>query len=206
MLNREDYRKFVNPAWPMINTNAYARIESAKGTTVWRAVCVYHLPGNINGGQHVIFCDTLNTAGTWADDNKNLRIGYTWSGKTDGPLYRPFEKRPPEPRAQVDLYKNQVTTVWVDDPRYPSDRVVGLHSAVADTQDGNTLFHNSFVVLWQLLSNAVIIPPDKPVDPPPDPNADELIRLRAENLALKNKVLYMARSIELAIDTLKVAV
>lgn len=200
MLNRDSYLRFVNPAWPMINTGAYARIESATDTTVWRAVCVYHLPGNINGGQHVVFCDTLNTAGAWANDS-GLRIGYTWEGKTDGPLYRPFEKRPPEPRAQVDLYKGQVTTVWVDDPRYPSDKVVGLHSAVADTQDGNMLFHNSFVVLWQLLSGNTAITPEKPVEPAG--GTDELIQLRAENTALKNKVAHMAYIVDLAIDTLR---
>lgn len=154
----------------MINTGGYARIESAKGTTVWRAVCVYHLPGNINGGQHVVFCDTLSDSGAWSPAD-GVRIAYTWEGKNDGTLYRPFEKRPPEPRAQVDLYKGQITTVWVDDPRYPSDKVVGLHSAVADTQDGNMLFHNSFVVLWQLVGNAVITPPIDPVGPPqPDAN------------------------------------
>ena len=168
MINREEYRRFINPAWPLINTGDHAKVESAKGNVVWRAVCVYHLPGNINGGQHVIFCDTLFDSGVWSPAD-GLRIGYTWEGKGDGPLYRPFEKRPPEPRAQVDLYKGQITTVWVDDPRYPSDKVTGIHSAVADTQDGNTLFHNSFVVLWQLVQGAVT-PPD-PVDPPANPPA-----------------------------------
>ena len=183
MLNREDYRRFINPAWPLINTGNYARVESAKGNVVWRAVCVYHLPGNINGGQHVIFCDTLADSGAWSSAD-GLRIAYTWEGKSDGPLYRPFEKRPPEPRAQVDLYKGQVTTVWIDDPRYPSDKVTGIHSAVADTQDGNTLFHNSFVVLWQLMQGAVITPPvEKPVGPPVD--SDELAQLRAENARLR---------------------
>jgi hypothetical protein len=184
MINREEYRRFINPAWPMINTGTYARIESAKGNTVWRAVCVYHLPGNINGGQHVVFCDTLSDSGAWSAAD-GLRIAYAWDGKSDGPLYRPFEKRPPEPRAQVDLYKGQITTVWVDDPRYPSDKVVGLHSAVADTQDGNTLFHNSFVVLWQLVGNAITTPPIDPVGPPP---SGDVAALRAENLALRNLV------------------
>lgn len=170
MLNRDDYRKFINADKPLTNTSAYARIERATGTVAWRAVCCYHLPGEINNRMLVAFCDVLRD-GQWANAGA-LRIAYTWQGKTDGPLYRPFEKRPPEPRAQVDLYKGQVTTVWVDDPAYPSDRVVGIHSDVEDGQGGNVRFHNSFICYWQLLKSSTIIPPidppviDSPVVPP----------------------------------------
>ncbi len=183
MINREEYRRFINPAQPLVNTSSYATIERATASTAWRAVCVYHLPGEINNRQLIAFCDVLAKDGSWADTT-GLRIAYTWQGRNESTLLtRPFEKRPPEPGAQVDLYKWQVTTVWVDDPRYPSDKVAGLHSAVEDGQGGNTLFHNSFVVLWQLAGNAIITPPVDPVDPPPDVAA-----LRAENLALRNLV------------------
>ena len=166
MLNRDDYRKFINADKPLINTGTYARIERATGTVAWRAVCCYHLPPEINNRMLVAFCDVLRD-GQWANAGA-LRIAYTWEGKQGGPLYRPFEKRPPEPRAQVDLYRGQVTTVWVDDPVYPSDKVVGIHSAVEDGQLGNTLYHNSFLCLWELRTSAIITPPviDPPVVPP----------------------------------------
>lgn len=182
MLNREDYRKFINTQQPLVNTNAYATIERAVGATAWRAACVYHLPGHINNRQLIAFCDILDRNGGWADAT-GLEIAYTWQGRNEPfPLVRPFEKKPPEPRAQVDLYKGQVTTVWVDDPFFPSDKVVGIHSAVEDGQGGNTLFHNSFVVFWQLLTdNAVVIPPTDPTEP----STDELSILRAENAKLR---------------------
>ncbi len=179
MLNREDYRKFVNPDNPLTNTGAYARIERATGDMVWRAVTVYHLPGEINNRMLVAFCDVLWASGAWAPVG-GLRIAYTWQGKQDGPLYRPFEKRPPEPRAQVDLYKGQLTTVWVDDPVYPSDKVVGIHSDVEDGQGGNVRFHNSFICYWQLLKSSTITPPIDPpvIDPPTIPcNAAALAQL-----------------------------
>lgn len=178
MLNREDYRKFINPDKPLTNTGAYAFIERAAGDMVWRAVTAYHLPGEINNRMLVAFCDVLWASGAWAPVG-GLRIAYTWKGKQDGPLYRPFEKRPPEPRAQVDLYKGQVTTVWVDDPVYPSDRIVGIHSAVEDGQGGNTTHHNSFVCLWQLLKTGAITPP---IDPPTVPLTLEQRVARLEKL------------------------
>lgn len=183
MLNREEYRKFINPTQPLVNTSAYATIERAAGPTVWRAVCVYHLPEHINNRQLIAFCDILDRAGNWADAS-GLEIAYTWQGRNvSTSLVRPFEKKPPEPRAQVDLYRGQVTTVWVDDPFFPSDKVVGIHSSVEEGQAGNTRFHNSFIVFWQLLTdNTVVIPPDGPTDPPP---GDELAALRAENALLR---------------------
>lgn len=184
MLNRDEYRKFINPAQPLVNTGAYATIERAAGPAAWRAVCVYHLPGEINNRQLIAFCDILDSNGDWADD-QGLEIAYTWQGRNiAAPLVRPFEKRPPEPRAQVDLYKHQVTTIWVDDPFFPSDRVVGLHSAVEDGQGGNTLFHNSFVVLWQLLTDNAV---ERPVEMK-KPDAGNLQALLAENAALRDEV------------------
>lgn len=186
MINREEYRKFINPAQPLINTSAYASIERAAGPTAWRAVCVYHLPGEINNRQLIAFCDILDRNGDWADTT-GLEIAYTWQGRNvSTPLVRPFEKKPPEPRAQVDLYKHQITTAWVDDPFFPSDKVVGLHSAVEDGQGGNTLFHNSFIVFWQLLTDNAVVTPVDPVKPPsPDTTADAL---RAEVTQLRTAI------------------
>lgn len=200
MLNRDEYRKFVNPQRPLINTGAYATIERAAGPTAWRVVCAYHLPGEINNRQLIAFCDILDRDGGWASA-QGLRIAYTWQGRNEvAPLVRPFEKRPPEPRAQVDLYKHQITTIWVDDPAFPSDRVAGLHSAVEDGQGGNALFHNSFVVLWQLLTTDVVERPIEPTEPAPD--TGDLVALLAENAALRAESAQLRTAINEAVAVL----
>lgn len=165
MLNREDYRKLISLTQPLINVAPYARLERATGSAVWRAVCVYHLPSATNMGKHVIFIDALNAVGEWAWAD-GLRVQWTWEGRQPGESAPPkaFEKRPPEPRAQVDLYKGQVTSVRIDDRTgIPSDVVYGLRSDIEDTGGGNTLYHNSFVVLFQRLAGTVVQPPVLPV-------------------------------------------
>lgn len=169
MLSRDDYRKYINADAPLVNVAPVVRIERAVAGIAWRAVCVYHLPGEINNRMLIAFCDVLTGTGEWASMD-GLRIAYTWEGRTGEPLYRPFEKRPPEPRAQIDLYKNQVTTAWVYDLRYSSDRVVGLRSDIEDGPGGNTRFHNSYIVLWQLGAVGTTTPP---IDPPAKPRTLE---------------------------------
>lgn len=161
MLIRDDYRKLINPTQPLINVAPYARLERATGSVVWRCVCVYHLSPAQNGGQHVVFVDALDSVAQWAWAD-GLRVQWTWEGRQSGEAAPPklFEKRPPEPRAQVDLYAGQVTSVRIDDRTgIPSDVVHGLRSDVEDVGIGNSWGHNSFVVLFQRLPGNVVQPP-----------------------------------------------
>jgi len=161
MLIRDNFRKYINPTQPLINVAPYARLERAAGAAVWRCVCVYHLSPAENGGKHVVFVDALDSVGQWAWAD-GLRVQWTWEGRQPGEAAPPkaFEKRPPEPRAQVDLYRGQVTSVRIDDPTgIPSDTVHGLRSDVEDVGGGNSRYHNSFLVLFQRLPGGVVVPP-----------------------------------------------
>lgn len=172
MINRDLHRNRIGND-PFTNTAGFG-VSIARWATagpVWRAVYVHHLSPQENGNQHNVFVDCLDTMGYWANTSR-LKVAYTWEGRRPDEQAppRPFEKRPPEPRAQLDLYRGQKITCWIDDPTLPSDRVVGLRSDVQDVP-GNNLFHNSFVVLFQLQQG-------EPVEPPIEPggNLDELRR------------------------------
>lgn len=173
MLNRDDYRRFINLDSPLTNTGAYARIERAPAGMAWRVACVYHLPPDINGGMHNVFVDCIDTGDRWAS-TAGLKVGWTWAGRRDNEPAPPrsFEKNPPEPRAQIDMYRGQVTSLWIEDSLgAPSDKVHGLHTNVENGVNGNTYGHNSFVVLFKMssLGNIVTPPtpgPDEPTQPP----------------------------------------
>jgi len=168
MLNRDNYRRYINPVQPLVNTGAYANIERAAGPC-WRCVCVYHLSPQENVGKSNIFIDVLSAGGDWAIA-EHLRVGWTWNGRQphEPAAPRMFEKRPPEFRAQVDLYKGQITSLRIMDATgLRSDVVNGLRSDVEDlSTGGNTRFHNSFAALFQRISGPVIAPPIDPVMPP----------------------------------------
>jgi len=162
-MNRDDYRHLIDSRNPLINTGAYARIECAPPGMAWRAVCVYHLPALINAGMCGIFIDCLDTGDRWAS-TVGLTVQWTWDGRraNEPAPARPFEKRPPEPRAQIDLRVGQNTSLWIQDGQgAPSDRVLGLHSNVENGLDGNMYGHNSFVVIFKM-SSMTITPTTQP--------------------------------------------
>lgn len=178
MINRDLHRNRIDNN-PLTNTAGYgiSIARWAAASPVWRAVYVHHLSPQENGNQHNVFIDCLDSMGYWANTSR-LQVAYTWEGRRPDEQAppRPFEKRPPEPRAQLDINKGQKITCWIDDPTLPSDRVVGLRSDVQDVP-GNNLFHNSFVVLFQLQQG-------EPVEPPTEPDGD-LDDLRREVAALR---------------------
>lgn len=185
MINRDAYLSKIIPNEPLYNTSPYARVERAVASTAWRAVLVYHLLPEENGNQHIVFVDALDTGGRWADV-QGMTVGWTWEGRrtdTEPAPPRPFEKNPPEPRAQVDLYARQVTSVWLQDSMgVPSDVVHGLRSDVQDVP-GNNLYHNSFVVLFQLMTREIV--PPVVVGPGPDAPTVTLASLAARVMELE---------------------
>ena len=179
MINRDLHRNRIDNNNPLTNTAGFS-VSIAQWATagpVWRAIYVHHLSPQENGNQHNVFVDCLDGMGYWANASR-LKVAYTWEGRRPDEQAppRPFEKKPPEPRAQLDLYRGQKIACWIDDPTLPSDRVVGLRSDVQDVP-GNNLFHNSFVVLFQLQQG-------EPVEPPTEPGGD-LDELRREVAALR---------------------
>lgn len=167
MLNRDNYVQHAD--WRNPKIPSYTIVEAATAPTAWRIAYVYHLMPDENRGKHVIMIDVLDTGGRWGDAS-GLTVGWTWNGRRpDEPAPpRAFEKRPPEPRANVDLYKGQITSLWINDSMgIPSDKIHGLHSDVENLPSGNTFGHNSFLVFFQLVTRpVVIVPPDPPTEPP----------------------------------------
>lgn len=172
MINRDLHRNRISND-PLTNTAGFGVYIARWATAgpVWRAVYVHHLSPEENGNQHNVFVDCLDGMGYWANTSR-LKVAYTWEGRRPDEQAppRPFEKRPPEPRAQLDLHRWQRISCGIQDPTLPSDLVVGLRSDVADVP-GNNLFHNSFVVLFQLQQG-------QQVEPPPEPGGNEAELLR----------------------------
>lgn len=116
------------------------------GSPFWMAVRIHHLTPEENGGRHHIFVDIL-------DENGNRIYGaqarVSWQG---GSQIITVDKPPGEPGANIPMWKGQVCSVEAlgkpGEP-LPSDRVIGLHTGHPDEAPGNTLFHHSFLVVFQ---------------------------------------------------------
>jgi hypothetical protein len=130
---------------PINDAEAYGvRIVPATvspGSQLWRVTRVHHLTPEENGGRHHIFLDVL-------DENKQRIMGsqlrVTWQG---GEQLVTIEKPLTEPGGNFPMWKGQVCAV--EAVGLPSDRVENLHTGHPDEAPGNTLFHHSFLVVFQ---------------------------------------------------------
>lgn len=170
MLNRENYKHLIDPDNPIPQAyrNKGVGFNPVDATVYYKLVAVYHLSPEENKGKHVIFIDILDENNEWIQDRSNLSIDWGWFGQneSENAPNRPFEKRPPEFGAQVDLSKGAVTWVRVDDVTgIPSESVYGLHSDFENRPQWNTWGHNSFIVLFKLVKQSVDpVDPDEPID------------------------------------------
>jgi hypothetical protein len=162
-----------------------ARIQEADappGATYWKIVGVRHLSPDENRGKHNIFVDAIDETGQRVR-SPDLRIAYTWEGRRDDEPAppRPLDKPDNEPAGNLDVYKGQIVTAWLQGDGLPSDRVAGLHTdhddePASDGGNGNTRFHHSFHVLFQWAQKAAVpVAPDggqtrpEPTPPPISP-------------------------------------
>jgi hypothetical protein len=135
-----------NAAGPPYNVTI-EEANVAPGQTYWRAVRVYHLAPNENGGRHHIFFDALTPEGERAFHTQG-RI--RWDG---GEHTVPIDKPMNEPGANFPMWKWQVCTVEM--LGMPSDQIHNLRTDHPDepnpdgSSSGNTLFHHSFFVVFQ---------------------------------------------------------
>jgi hypothetical protein len=118
-------------------------VESADvpaNTLYWRAVRIHHLTPDENHGNHHIYLDALDEAGSRVF---GARAHVTWEG---GEQTIAVDKPLNEPGTNFPMWKWQVCAVEMLD--LPSDRVVNLHTGHPDEPPGtgNTLFHHSFAV------------------------------------------------------------
>ena len=115
--------------------------EVAPGADYWRVVQVHHLTPQENGQRHHLFFDALDKAGNRVT---GARVHVDWDG---GGRDLVIDKPPGEPGANEPMWKWQVCSVRA--LGLPSDVVENLHTAHPDEPPGNTLFHHSFLVVFQ---------------------------------------------------------
>lgn len=129
-------------------------VTCTQSTASYQVVLVAHLPGNLNQGNHGIYVDVLNYNDRLAV-NPPLKIGWTWEGKQDNEPApcAPLDKTSPVDSASgnIALGKGQTASVWLQDGDMVVSNVVeGLSTAIsdADPATGNSLWHNSFYVVF----------------------------------------------------------
>ncbi|MBC8448821.1 MAG: carboxypeptidase regulatory-like domain-containing protein, partial [Chloroflexi bacterium] len=152
---REPKRAVTEGVWwgpepPGNDAEAYGvAIEEApveEGQLYWRAVRVHHLTPEENGGKHHIFLDILDEVGTRLSA---AQARVTWEG---GEQVITVDKPLNEPGTNFPMWKWQVCAVealGLPGQPLPSDRVTNLHTGHDDEAPGNTLFHHSFLVVFQ---------------------------------------------------------
>lgn len=120
---------------------------------VWRALLVKHLEPHENGDNHHLYCDVYGEDGRELRGSTAVRIAWDWDGRRGDEQAKPapLEKRPPEHMANVPLDKGQIVHAWVDGYGYPSDVVMNVDTDHPDEGDGNSRYHHSFFVAWQLV-------------------------------------------------------
>ncbi|MGQ9503102.1 MAG: hypothetical protein ACUVSF_14005 [Anaerolineae bacterium] len=134
---------------------------------VMRCIGVHHLTATENKGNHHIYLDILDEDGQRLDGAVAL---YTWQGRAGDPLRIICDKPADEPAANIPMWPGQIITLWVDTGAVvgASDQVSGLHTAHPDEEGGNTRFHHSFYVVFQLRRNALVPQPPEHAAPQPE--------------------------------------
>ncbi|NOZ29093.1 MAG: hypothetical protein GXP39_13735 [Chloroflexi bacterium] len=130
---------------PINDAEAYGvrviQIDATPGEPLWRVVRVHHLTPEENGGRHHIFLDMLDEQ---EQRIMGAQVRVTWEG---GEQIVTIDKTDEEAGADFPMWKWQVCAV--EGVGLPSDRVENLHTGHPDEAPGNTLFHHSFLVVFQ---------------------------------------------------------
>jgi hypothetical protein len=126
--------------------------EVQPGEWYWHLVRVHHLTPHENRGGHNLFCDVLDEKGQRL---YGARILVWWGDNEDQKATLTVDKPPNEiAGADAALWKHQVMKAKT--LGFPSDAVENVGSnhpdeppEPPDTDPGNTLFHHSFLAVWQ---------------------------------------------------------
>ncbi len=121
------------------------------GEQYWKIVRIHHLTPNENNGNHNLFVNVLRNG----QPARDVCVAIKWTEASDTQDIIPLDKPwPAEPMGNAPLWKGQVVSAWVKDV-LASDVVCNVHTAHPDEPPGNTLYHHSFLVEWQLVTKAV---------------------------------------------------
>jgi len=163
-----------DPATILGNAARYAvRLEQAAVTTdraCWRVVGVHHLTPAENRGNHAVYVDLLDEAGTPLRGGK-VALQWGWKGQTADESIEPraFDKPAHEPGTNVELYSGQRLWVRVAGDDLASDTVANLHTKHADEvgpqgQRWNSIGHHSYYILFQRTHQDKLPVPHKTVN------------------------------------------
>ncbi len=127
-------------------------IQAQSNQSYWKVIGVYHLTPDENRDRHNAFVEVLDAAGHRVKDD-NLRVGWIWEGKSDGPADpKRLDKPDSEPAADVPIEKNMTVTLWLEGAD-PSERVAGIHTRHEDEVGPgggrNSRFHHSYYIVFQ---------------------------------------------------------
>ncbi len=128
-------------------------IEVAPGAPYWRVIGVHHLTPEENGSRHNAFVEVLDEQGNRVRD-PNLKIGWTWEGRSEPDLTTPLDKPDHEPVGDIPIQKGMRLTLWLVGDGRPSERVANLHFEHPDERTAageiwNSFGHHSFYVVFQ---------------------------------------------------------
>jgi hypothetical protein len=155
------------------------------GEKFWQCIKVHHLTPAENSGNHNLFADVLNASGQRINGAK---VQMMWpDGRTATAV---IDKPANEPGTNMPLWKADVVDACVLGEPMKSDVVTGLSTNHPDEpparpggDKGNTLYHHSFLCVWQLATASGAPPPPEPPVTPGDgwsaQDAADLLELRA---------------------------
>jgi len=119
------------------------------GVLYWKCIRVHHLEQHENNGNHNVFVNVYDEDGKRVNPDK-ARVSIWWQ---DGQDFIPLDKPDHEPMGNAPLWKGQVVGVRVES-ELDSDRVMNIHTNHDDEPPGNTRFHHSYLIEFQLVMKA----------------------------------------------------
>ena len=186
MLNRLEYLPRISLVAPNLDA-PWVTVQPVAGAGLaWRCVLIHHLAAAENGGNHHVYVDCLGPSGQPVADPSQLRLGWTWEGRRadEAAPAAAFDKRAPEPATNVAVFHNQILSVWVQDV-YKSDIVNNLRTDIVSAEPGNSLYHHSYYIAFQIITGAA------QSTPVPLRTLEERVALTEARLATVNGVLHL---------------
>ena len=166
MRDRSEYLNQLishTPGDPPVANTDIPQIEAAL-PPCWRVVGCWHLSGEQNQGKHNIYVDLLDGDGNLLAPPIPYLLAFDWGGMRQDEKPQPvqFDKRPPEPAANVPVWTGRVR-VWIEGGQPASDRVSDLSTDFPGA-GGNSYGHHSYYVVFQETEATTA-----PIEPPPTP-------------------------------------
>ena len=123
---------------------------------LYRVIGVHHLTPVENAGLSHVWLMVLDASGK---PLRGIPVAWDWIGRHPDQAAVPIalDKPDPEPMGNIPMGKGQTVSAWVQGAG-TSDVVSGLSTTHPDEGPGNTLYHHSFLVVWQEGARQIVLP------------------------------------------------